>query len=76
MRQGSSQETPAVVQQRGDQGLNWGRETVEMEKDGHMGEIKRKDSVSGRDYGAFPHGRGFFVYFCFCFFATPWHVGS
>lgn len=38
-RQGSSQETPAVVQEGGDQGLNWERETVEMEKYGHMGEI-------------------------------------
>ena len=46
--QESSQETLTVVKESGgrrgggNQGFNQGRETVEMEKDGDMGEIKEK----------------------------------
>lgn len=36
------------------QGLHWGREAVEMEKVGHMGEIKKKNLVCVRGCETFP----------------------
>ena len=76
--QGSSQETLTVIEEStsrgrggGNQGFNWGRETVEMEEDGHMGDIKRQDPVSVR---AFPHERVFCL--LILLYLSMWNLSS